>query len=55
MKDHINHMGVNPLIGENISELGTRFPDMSTAYTPELRRDALAAAKRLGIELSEGV
>ena len=55
MKDHINYMGVNPLVGANIPELGTRFPDMSEAYTPELRKDALEAAKVLGIELTEGV
>jgi purine-nucleoside phosphorylase len=55
MKDHINYMGVNPLVGANVAELGTRFPDMSEAYTPELRKDALDAAKMLGITLTEGV
>ena len=32
INDHINLFPTNPLIGPNIEELGTRFPDMSDAY-----------------------
>ncbi len=58
--DHINMMGTNPLIGPNDDALvrrglGPRFPDMSGAYDPGLRDDALAAAHDIGIELRQGV
>ncbi|MDR1668967.1 MAG: purine-nucleoside phosphorylase [Oscillospiraceae bacterium] len=53
--DHIKFFDESPLRGENIPEFGTRFPDMSFAYTPELRRKARAAAETLGVPLREGV
>jgi purine-nucleoside phosphorylase len=53
--DHINLMGANPLAGPNDDELGPRFPDMSNAYSPELRERATRTAARLGIELAGGV
>lgn len=53
--DHIKLAGDSPLRGPNIPELGVRFPDMSTAYTPELRKTARMAAKHSGVSLKEGV
>ena len=53
--DHINNMGTNPLIGPNDSELGVRFPDMSEAYSKELRTIAKEIAESLGIKVREGV
>jgi purine-nucleoside phosphorylase len=55
ISDHINLQGSNPLAGPNEDELGPRFPDMSAAYDPELRRRAKEAAGEIGIELPEGV
>ena len=55
ISDHINMMGINPLRGPNIDELGVRFPDMSEAYPESLRADAKKAAAKLGIPLQEGV
>ncbi|OAA31769.1 purine nucleoside phosphorylase [Kosmotoga arenicorallina S304] len=55
IKDQINFMGSNPLIGPNIEEWGPRFPDMSEAYDKELRSLAFLAAKELGIGVYEGV
>lgn len=53
--DHINFMGINPLIGENDNSMGERFPDMSEAYTPELIELTKRTAAKLGIDLQEGV
>lgn len=55
INDHINFMGTSPLIGENIAEFGTRFPDMTYAYTPELRAIAKEVAADLAIPIREGV
>ncbi len=52
--DHISTFVPNPLIGPNIEELGTRFPDMSNIYNKELSDKIRAAAKDNGIELFEG-
>jgi len=53
--DHIKFTLDSPLNGPNIDEFGTRFPDMSHVYDPELRAKAVLAAKELGITLREGV
>ena len=53
--DQIGVFVPNPLIGENIEELGTRFPDMSHVYNPELRKIIREAAEENEIDLKEGV
>ena len=55
LKDHIATFVPSPLIGTNIGELGTRFPDMSDIYRKELRAVIKEAAKEEGIELQEGI
>lgn len=55
MRDHINLQGANPLVGPNDERFGPRFPDMTQAYWKQYREIALAEAKRLGIEVHEGV
>lgn len=53
--DHISSFVPSPLIGENIAELGTRFPDMSDIYNKELRNLILKKAEELDIPLKQGV
>lgn len=53
--DHINMLGANPLRGANLEDLGPRFPDLTTAYTPSLRVLAHQVAASLGLHVKEGV
>jgi purine-nucleoside phosphorylase len=55
ISDHINFMGVNPLRGPNIEDLGVRFPDMTEAYPRSLRDIAREVAAGIGVQLQEGV
>jgi purine-nucleoside phosphorylase len=53
--DHITTAVPSPLIGANIEELGTRFPDMSEVYSKRLREVIRNCASECGVELQEGV
>jgi purine-nucleoside phosphorylase len=55
ISDHINLQGQNPLAGPNDEKLGPRFPDMTQAYWKPYRELALAASRRLGKIIFEGV
>lgn len=55
LKDHISVFIRSPLIGPNIEELGTRFPDMTEVYDSDLRDIIKQTAKDLDITLHEGV
>lgn len=55
LTDHISIFAPNPLIGPNIDELGTRFPDMSTVYDRKLQETILNAAADLKIDVKTGV
>ena len=52
--DHINLIP-NPLIGPNIEELGTRFPDMHNCYDRDMIALATKTADAMGIKLQYGV
>lgn len=53
--DHIATGVPSPLIGPNIEELGTRFPDMSEVYSERLRNVIRECAKQCKINIKEGV
>jgi purine-nucleoside phosphorylase len=55
LTDHINLQGHNPLVGPNDDRFGTRFPDMTYAYCKPYREIALAAAKKAGKIVYQGV
>lgn len=55
IRDHINLSGRNPLVGDNDDRLGPRFPDMSTAYDPNVRALIARAARQQEIPYREGV
>ena len=55
ISDHINLTGINAAAGPNDERLGPRFFDMSSAYSPRLRKAAIDEASKQGFVLSEGV
>jgi purine-nucleoside phosphorylase len=55
IEDHLNLMGDNPLKGQNLNQLGPRFPDLSEAYSRDCIAIIESAAEELGISLQKGV
>jgi purine-nucleoside phosphorylase len=55
IRDHLNLAGRNPLLGDNEPRLGPRFPDLTEAYDPEIRRAIATSAQEAGAEPKEGV
>ena len=55
INDHISLFTINPLLGKNEDELGTRFPDMSQPYDKALIAQAKNIANNLGYDVKEGI
>ena len=58
ISDHVNLVGLggqNPLRGPNMEQFGPRFPDMTVAYDPELRKLAARVAVEAGLTAHQGV
>lgn len=55
LKDHINFMGTNPLIGKHNEELGDRFPSMHEPYDADLRIMASKILESNNVPFKAGV
>lgn len=55
LEDHINAMGINPLVGPNDDRIGSRWPDMIEPYDQGLISLAHQQALSLGISLRSAV
>jgi purine-nucleoside phosphorylase len=53
--DHLNLMGINPLVGPNDDQLGPRWPDMIDTYDARLRALAGRVALERGVRLHESI
>ena len=53
--DHIASFVPSPLIGPNLEELGTRFPDMSEVYSKRIQGIIEESAAKCNIDLKKGV
>lgn len=55
LRDHINFMHANPLVGPHAPVWGPRFPDQTAVYDPDLRQRLARAAASVGQPVHEGV
>jgi purine-nucleoside phosphorylase len=55
IRDHLNLTGRSPLFGPNDDSMGSRFQDLTDAWSPPLRVALHAAGAAEGVALAEGV
>jgi purine-nucleoside phosphorylase len=55
ISDHLNLLGDNPLRGENDERFGSRFPDLTSVYSPELQNIVIDEGNAMGLELRRGI
>jgi len=55
IRDHINLVGINPMMGAYNPEWGARFPDMTEVYAKHLAELLHASSNRLALRTMDGV
>lgn len=55
IRDHINLVGINPLIGPHREEWGARFPDMCEVYSRHFSEILHSIANLRGLRVMDGV
>lgn len=55
IRDHVNHMGINPLFGWKLPDGAPAFVDLSAVYDPDLLSAAAETATGEGLDASSGV
>ena len=55
ISDHLNLLGTNPLMGSNDDRFGSRFPDLTAVYAPELQNLVIEEARAMGLEMRRGI
>ena len=53
--DHINLLGVNPLVGANDVRFGPRFPDLTSVYARRLQDLVISEANAIGLDMRRGI
>ena len=53
--DHINLLGVNPLVGPNDVRFGPRFPDLTSVYARRLQDLVISEANAIGLDMRRGI
>lgn len=53
--DHINLLGVNPLVGPNDDRFGPRFPDLTSVYARRLQDLVISEANAIGLDMRRGI
>ena len=55
ISDHLNLLGANPLTGPNEERFGSRFPDLTSVYAPELQNMVIDEARAMGMKMRRGI